>query len=98
MKNTQLAPIIRAVLFRSNKAQLGQSDDDDGNFGVLLCFVIGIGNSALNEHFKTANANATYVNKNIKNQIIDAIGALITKNIVHHISKSQCFAVCHIQG
>lgn len=50
---------------------------NDGNFRALLYLAIESGDSALNDHLKTANANATYVSKNIQNQMINAAGALI---------------------
>lgn len=54
------------------------SEVSDGNFRVLLRFVIESGDSALNDNLKTTNANATYVGKDIQNQIIDVAGPLIT--------------------
>lgn len=91
LKNRQRpAPIVRAVLFcgRQRIALWGHRDYgplsvnmlevNDSNFRARLHFAMESGDSALNDHLKTANVNANYVSKNIQNQVIDAAGALIT--------------------
>ncbi len=72
-----MVPIVRAILFcgRQGIALRGHRDDgpllsdvpevNDGNFRALLRFAIESGDSILNDHLKTANANATYISKTV---------------------------------
>jgi len=67
--------------------------ENDGNFRALLRFAIESGGHALENHFKTASANALYTSHRIQNEIIDTAGKLITANIVQRINKSRYFTV-----
>jgi len=89
-----LIPIIQGILFcgRQGIAMCGHCDDgnllidmpkeNDGNFRSLLRFAIESGDHALESHFKTASANATFTSHRIQYEIIDTAGKLITANIL----------------
>lgn len=106
MENRQkLVPIIRAILFcsRQGLALRGHRDDgplsiempeqNDGNFRALLRFAVDSGDLTLQKHLNTAGANATYLSYNIQNEIINAGGEIITKDIVKRVNEAKCFTV-----
>lgn len=105
LENSQkLIPIIRTILLcgRQGLALRGHRDhgslylempeENDGNFRALLRFALESGDQNLNEHLRSAAANATYLSYRIQNEIIDAAGKIITMNLVKRINKSGCFA------
>lgn len=100
----KLIPIVRSILLcgRQGIALRGHRDDgplslnmpeeNDGNFRALLRFALESGDQALDQHLKSACANATYLSHGIQNQILQAAGQIITTKIVERIKKSQCIA------
>ena len=83
-----LEPIVESVILcgRQNVPLRGHRDDsqyiDDpdyntGNFQELLRFAIKMGNTELDEHFKSAPRNATYRSPNIQNQLISCAGSFV---------------------
>lgn len=86
---------------RQDVAMRGHRDDgnllidmpkgNDGNFRALLRFAIESGDHTLENHFKTASANAMYTSHHIQNEIIETAGKLIIANIVQRINKSRYF-------
>lgn len=101
----KLIPIIRTVILcgRQGLALRGHRDhgpvsiempvENDGNFKALLRFAAESGDLILQQHLKTAGANATYMSYRIQNEIIEAAGEIITKNIVELVNDSRCFTI-----
>lgn len=100
----KLTPIIRAILLcgRQGLALRGNRDygpllmkdskENDGNFRAFLRYAIECGDIDLHQHLQTASINATYLSPRIQNEIIDAVGKIITNKIVERINKAKCFA------
>lgn len=66
---------------------------NDGNFRALLRFRCNSGDTVLKHHLQTAAKNATYISPQVQNEIIDACGRIITKEIVTAINASKAFSV-----
>lgn len=102
----KLAPIVNTVLFCSREGLplRGHRDygplsidkiesENAGKFRALLRFRIEAGDVALKNHLESAGANATYLSKDIQNEIIDTAGGLVCRKIVERINQSNYFSV-----
>lgn len=102
----KLKPIVETILLcgRQGLALRGhrdagpiniqkEPDHNDGNFRAILRFKANSGDVVLSNHFETMGANATYISPEIQNELINIIGALITKNIVDEVNLSCGFSV-----
>ena len=95
----KLKPIIKTVVFcgRQNIPLRGHHDDstyydheNPGNFQALLDFRVNNGNKVLQEHFKTANRNATYRSKPSKTRSLIAVVTVSLKKLLARL-KNQNF-------
>lgn len=98
-ENRQKLNSIRIILLcgRQGLALRGHRDrgplsmnmpvENDGNLRALLRFAVESGDIVLQEHLKTASANATYLSDRIQNEIIEAVGEIITQDIVKPVNE-----------
>jgi hypothetical protein len=89
-----LETIVKTVLLcgQQNLALRGHRDDSQytndknintGNFSALLRYRADGGDELLQEHFKNAPSNATYISKTTQNEVISIIGDSIQRSIVN---------------
>ena len=94
-----LSSIIKTVMLagKQNLALRGHRDDskyysstNPGNFQAFLNFRIDAGDTKLQQHFETANKNATYRSKTIQNKLVKICGDQIREKVVSEINGSDC--------
>lgn len=104
---SRLVPVIKTILLhgRQNIPLRGHRDDgslievrDDpvqnyGNFRALLRFRIDSGDVQLEEHLKSAGANATYISKTTANALINCCGDEILEVIKQRVSEAKYYAI-----
>ena len=78
---------------RDDGKHLDDSDNNPGNFQVLLQFRCGAGDSVLAEHFKNCARNATYRSKTTQNEIIEVLGGKILETIIAQVKEARFFAI-----
>ena len=89
------------IPLRGHRDDSSHMEDDSvncGNFQALLDYRVSAGDIILKEHFENANRNATYRSKTIQNELIDACGEFITKEIFDKIKEAQYFAIMTDEG
>ena len=59
-----------------------------GNFSALLLYRADGGDELLQEHFKNAPSNATYISKTTQNEVISIIGDSIQRSIVNDCNET----------
>ena len=52
-----------------------------------------MGNTALDEHFKSAPRNATYRSPNIQNQLISCAGSFVPESILREVMEAGFFSI-----
>ena len=52
-----------------------------------------MGNTALDEHFKSAPRNATYRSPNIQNQLISCAGSFVREAILREVREASFFSI-----
>ncbi|KAJ8896555.1 hypothetical protein PR048_001899 [Dryococelus australis] len=101
-----LKPIIDTVIFcgRQNIPLRCHSDygefhmstqplENEGNFRALLRERVKSGNEKLRRHFESSGRNATHINWNIQNQIVEYCNDIITNKIVGKVNSAKCLSV-----
>lgn len=61
------------------------SISNDGNFRKLLRFRDSTGDNKLENHLKNIPANATYIGKNIWNELINVCGEEILHTVIERV-------------
>ena len=102
----RLVPIIKTILIcgRLGIALRGHRDDgllypilaikgQQGNFRALLAFRVESGDDILKSHLSTANMKATYISKEVQNELIQLCGEEISNQIVKDIKTAKYFAI-----
>ena len=59
-----------------------------GNFSALLRYMADGGDELLQEHFKNASSNVTYISKITQNEVISIIGDSIQRSIVNDCNEA----------
>lgn len=67
--------------------------NNDGCFRALLRFRIDAGDVQLKEHLKNTGARATYISKNIANELIECCGQEILFKIVSKIHEAEFYSI-----
>ena len=99
--HTFMASLFKTVLFcrHNNIAFRGSRDEDPSNgslkenFLALLYFRVESGDTVLQEHFKTASRNATYVSKTNQKEMITTAGKYIKDQLSAEIPATKYFSV-----
>lgn len=103
----RLVPIIKTILLhgRQNIPLRGHRDDgslievgddpvqNDGNFRALLRFRIDSGDVQLEDHLKSAGANATYISKTTANCLIKCCSDEILEVITQRVSEAKYYSI-----
>lgn len=66
---------------------------DEGNFRALLQLMISCGDDILKQHVETCKKNASYISWSSQNDLIQAIGVVLTEDIVVEVNKSRFFTL-----
>lgn len=82
--HTDSGPIDLSSLFLSN---------NEGNFRVILKYVLMNSKDELKNCFENLPKNATYISPDIQNEIINAINSLVIKKLVTKINQAKCFTI-----
>ena len=109
LENRQrLVPILKTIILcgRLGIAMRGHRDDgvidaqsairgQEGNFRALLAFRVDSGDEVLKSHLSTASKKATYISKEIQNELIQLCGAEITNHtgIAKEVKTAKYFAI-----
>lgn len=107
MENRQrLVPILKTIILcgRLGIALRGHRDDgvidpqsairgQEGNFRALLAFRVDSGDEVLKTHLSTASKKATYISKEVQNELIQLCGAEITNHIAKEVKNAKFFAI-----
>ena len=101
----KLRSIVETIIFcgRQGIALRGHRDDhtqvestphsNHGNFLALLQFRVKAGDQVLDDHLKTAPANALYTSKTIQNELISICGNIILERILKEIRDAGFYSV-----
>ena len=65
----------------------------EGNFRALFPLTATCGDEVMNKHIQTCSRNATYISWSAQNELIQAIGAVLTKKIVAKINEAKFFTL-----
>ncbi|KAF0713891.1 zinc finger MYM-type protein 1-like, partial [Aphis craccivora] len=82
--HTDSAPIDLSSLFLSN---------NEGNFRVILKYVLMNSKDELKNCFENLPKNSTYISPDIQNEIINTINCLVIKKLVTKINQAKCFTI-----
>ncbi|CAI6376013.1 unnamed protein product [Macrosiphum euphorbiae] len=82
--HTDSGPIDLSSLFLSN---------NEGNFRVILKYVLMNSKDELKNCFENLPKNATYISPDIQNEIINVINSLVIKKLVTKINQAKCFTI-----
>ena len=66
---------------------------NEGNFRALLHLMATCGDEIMNKHIQTCSRNAAYTSWSSQNELIEAIGAVLTKKIVAEINAAKFFTL-----
>ena len=104
----RLVPIIKTILvcarlgiaFRQNTHKNNQDFKsnlplvyEDGNFTALPKFRVDAGDMELQQHLQTAVRNATYISKNIQNELTSICGSIVAESIIQEIQSPRYFSI-----
>ncbi|XP_008180518.1 52 kDa repressor of the inhibitor of the protein kinase-like [Acyrthosiphon pisum] len=81
---TDSGPIDLSSLFLSN---------NEGNFRVILKYVLMNSKDELKNCFENLPKNTTYISPDIQNEIINVINSLVIKKLVTKINQAKCFTI-----
>ena len=73
--------VVRSRHRDDGRLEEEEPEENGGNFRGLLHLLLHHGNDVLNEHIKSAPANATYLSKTIQNGILECARAVIQDSI-----------------
>lgn len=82
--HTDSGPIDLSSLFLSS---------NEGNFRVILKYVLMNSKDELKNCFENLPKNATYISPDIQNEIINTINSLVIKKLVTKINQAKCFTI-----
>ncbi|XP_025191589.1 uncharacterized protein LOC112591873 [Melanaphis sacchari] len=66
---------------------------NEGNFRELLRYRIRSGDVNLKKHLENTSSRATYIGKNIQNELLDSIGSVIKSQIVKNVQNSTVYSI-----
>ncbi|KAL4083208.1 hypothetical protein QTP88_028538 [Uroleucon formosanum] len=66
---------------------------NEGNFRELLRLRIRAGDVSLKKHLENTSSRATYIGKNIQNELLDCIGSVIKSQIVKNVQNSGYYSI-----
>ncbi|KAL4118951.1 hypothetical protein QTP88_011829 [Uroleucon formosanum] len=66
---------------------------NEGNFRELLRLRISAGDVSLKKHLENTSSRATYIGKNIQNELLDCIGSVIKSQIVKNVQNSGYYSI-----
>ncbi|KAL4088891.1 hypothetical protein QTP88_023975 [Uroleucon formosanum] len=66
---------------------------NEGNFRELLRLRIRAGDVSLKKHLENTSSRATYIGKNIQNELLDCIGSVIKSKIVKNVQNSGYYSI-----
>ena len=101
----RIIPVIKTVIFcgRQELPLRGHRDDgslladypqhNDGVFRAALRFRMDAGDADLAAHLSSARANATYLSWETQNEIINACGSILTRQIAAEVCSAKFFSI-----
>ncbi|XP_029341950.1 zinc finger MYM-type protein 1-like [Acyrthosiphon pisum] len=66
---------------------------NEGNFRELLRLRIRAGDVSLKKHLENTSSRATYIGKNIQNELLDCIGSVIKSQIVKNVQNAGFYSI-----
>jgi len=66
---------------------------NEGNFRELLRYRIRSGDVNLKKHLENTSSQATYIGKNIQNELLDCIGSVIKSQIVKNVQNATVYSI-----
>jgi len=66
---------------------------NEGNFRELLRLRIRSGDVNLKKHLENTSSRATYIGKNIQNELLDCIGSVIKSQILKNVQKAGVYSI-----
>ena len=104
----RLVPSIKTILvcarlgiaFRQNTHKNNQDFKsnlplvyEDGNFTALPKFRVDAGDMELQQHLQTTGRNATYISKNIQNELTSICSSIVAESIIQEIQSARYFSI-----
>jgi hypothetical protein len=101
----RIIPVIKTVIFcgRQELPLRGHRDDgslladspqhNDGVFRAALRFRLDAGDADLAAHLSSAGANATYLSWETQNEIINACGSIVARQIAAEVHSAKFFSI-----
>jgi len=90
----KLKSIVSSIFFLGTHGlPLRGHSDDSALFNDLLKLRVEFGDTILEDHFKNAPKNATYLSHRIQNNCITFFGTVTSNIILEQIKKAECYSV-----
>jgi hypothetical protein len=90
----KLKSIVSSIFFLGTHGlPLRGHSDDSALFNDLLKFRVECGDNILEDHFKNAPKNATYLSHRIQNEFINIFGSITSNKILEQIKKFECYCI-----
>lgn len=90
----KLKSIVSSIFFLGTHGlPLRGHSDDSALFNDLLKLRVECGDTILEDHFKNAPKNATYLSHRIQNNCITIFGTVTSNIILEQIKKAECYSV-----